>query len=192
MPKLLKQCSLKWGSYTNPGANRRAEDLEQTDVDKKIIRLKARLDKGLGDFSAHYALKNLAKEEGQKFGLLATQYPRTFSYMAPPGYRDSPELQKRCPRFSFFQWDEAYKKAFYDGFKEIYEAPHSRRIKLPLDKPSPFFTDPCADMIRDQFQIIQGIRSEDGVFDDRTWREKLSRVAAKTANRAAAVGNARE
>lgn len=187
LQKLLKECTLYEGSFhpavdlfTENPVDLDAQNFKPNNQDEKILELKHRIDHG--DTNAHFELIELAKEIGRESGNRQTNNPDILVYSTPPrGYAQSLELQKTMPRFSFFHWDRAYWEAFHQGFDETYTGPYNSRPKLPLDPRMPPFTDPCAWRIRDQFEIVQGTRAEDG-FQDRTkWKNQIVESAARMA-----------
>lgn len=179
--ELLKQCVLAPGSYS-PGAREYPKDfdiknLEPDELDLEISTLQKSLDENPSNFDPHYKLIEIAREIGKSHGREVTDEIHSFWHVAPPGYANDREAQERCPQYSFFQWDTAYEKAFYEGFNKTYMGPHTRRLKLPMSASNPPFTDPTADMVRDQFEIIRGRRSEDGVFDRPDWRQRMASMS---------------
>ena len=158
--------------------------LEQNALDKRLIDLKKSFDDG--DKDAYVELTQLARKQGsetailwQKNNLLENGFaiPRPW----PENADNDQELREKYPRFSFYDWDPAFRRAFFDGYNEIARQyiPYNRTLKLPLDPKSPFFTDPCAWMVRDQLEIAEGKR-EPYLFEDerdengRIWRKEIS------------------
>ena len=179
LPDLLSASTLEWGSHSiiDDKKNWEVGKLQKTHWDIELSHLKRQLDKGDRAHAAHDRIKEIAHTLGEHEGKRATKDPSVFQLRVPKGYLQSEEAQKQFPKYSFFQWDKEYEQAFHDGFNNAYQGLHSKRFKLYLDQSNPPFTDPCADMIRDQLQIAKGIRHEETVIDQPDVRKYIADAA---------------
>jgi hypothetical protein len=108
---------------------------------------------------------------------------------APRNYASDQNLQEQLPRFGFYHWDVA----FHDAFQEAYSQTHWRKgylsVKLPLDPLNPFFTDVAADMIRSQFQIVEGQRTPEEYEDHNNLLQKVITPISNVVSQSSALPN---
>jgi len=159
---LLDKCSLRTGYFRNDNYLT-MKFVKQDALDAKVIKLRQRFNGG--DALAYYGLRDLAEEAGQDFGKAVTLDPSLFCLAAPAEYKRDPKLQVTFPRWAFLHDYPDFVRAFHDGFKDTYRGPYPRLPKMPLDSPRPFFTDPLSDLIRGQFEILEGFRDPNGHED---------------------------
>lgn len=161
LPAMIKKCVFFLGNYK---PNSKADDpalLTPNALDEELNILKPLFEQG--DADAFKRIKEIAAEMGEKHYKMSRFMP-LLSMPAPRDYASNPELQEKLPRFSFFYWDPAFKDAFMEAYSKGHWRNGYHSLKLPLDPPHPFFTDPLADMIRTQFQIIEGKRDPQHVW----------------------------
>ena len=192
LAKCLDQCSLQFARFNISTFSEENTMPEQHDLEQRLIELKKSFDDG--DESARIELIQIAKQRGideaigvRENNLLSNGFgfPRPW----PENADDDQELREKHPQFSFYDWHPAFRRAFFDGYNEIsrQHIPYNRTLKLPLDPKSPFFTDPCAWMVRDQLEIAEGKR-EPHLFEDqrmadgRLWSQEISSYLAGIAN----------
>ncbi len=170
------KCTLKWGSYNtkpNPEIDGRMEKLTV-----RLRELKAPF--YAGDPEARAEMMRLAKEEGVASAGDVNKNSNIFAIlMTPPGYWQDPAMQEKEPIYCFYNWDPAFKDAFYEGYYGALDIPRFRHVKLPTDPPNAPFSDPCADMICEQFEIIEGSRRPKRVADAKHWRKAIGEAARK-------------
>ena len=172
LPKLLDQCTLKWGNF-NPGVFPTNE--EPTDFDHKISYL---MDEWRnGNVDAFQKLQEEAFQLGLREGEAMSAQPNAFGNHGGPNKHD-PEFIRKHAGYYFYQLDEAFEAKFRAGFDETFTSNYTRRIKFPLDVDRPPFVDPCAAMLVDQFQIIDGTRDAENIRDSSDWRERIASAAS--------------
>jgi hypothetical protein len=166
--------SLKWGSFFQKHVT--FEDYPKTD--KYLLRLKRLMDKG--SEKAYYMLcliaEHYGKMDGEKHALEGN--PNLFGIAGPDGYEKDKAMQAKHPfHGAYLDWHPDIRAAFLDAYNKARNSPHTVTLKLPCDLPSPPFTNPCADRIRDQLQIIDGERAADKILDAPAWRKYIADVA---------------
>ena len=171
LSKLLPKCSLKWGSYTR---NISPYPLTESPLDREIISLHATFTEG----SAHarHRLIDLARLIGEETGeILRDGNGSAMTMPNPNGYSKDTTMQVNFPSHgAFLYWDQAFRSAFYEGYKSTYNGAYNQCIKLPLDPPNPFFTDPCANRIRDLIEVALGKRAPGMIREDSLWNQKIT------------------
>ena len=171
--QLLDQCTLKWGSFNIVDAPQ--PDAPQTDLDVTLNKLKEPFLRG--DQIARAQIIGLARQEGIKAGNEVNQFPAAFGHIAPAKYFENLSMQEKYPSYGFYNWDPAFRKAFFVGYNDTVRVPHNRLFKLPTNARNPPFSDTCANMIRDQFEIIYGERAPERVEDMPKWRKIIADAA---------------
>jgi hypothetical protein len=175
LPGLLDKCTLSWGSFFGVDTTLKSNS-PQSGLDLQLIELKKRFDGG--DPAAKSEIIKIAYQKGRSQGRHSTiSYPNwifTTDDHDFSTYKSSPELQKSFPSYSFYEWDPAFREAFFRGYGETLDVPYTQSMKLPMDQVNPPFVDPCADMIRDQFEVIQGIRAARQTRDNNVGKRNIS------------------
>ncbi len=195
---LFNQCSLREGSFSGPDG--KGLDKE-TPLDTELARLKKDFESTDVQVKekARSEIVFYAKKEGRKLADQANKNLSLFWFGPPYEYTEylkrkdrTPETDKQMqdslpPRFTFYHWDKQFKEAFHEAFQEDYWGPNNLRLKLPLDPPNPFFTDPVYYRLLDELEVVKqieieqgrrpyttrGTRSEDGIEDRAAWRKKV-------------------
>lgn len=162
---LLGKCHLQLGSYTI-GEDEVADIIEDAAQSMELLVYQHIKNEYPHAAAPYEYMKELAYKRGRKYGQMVTEVPETFSEAPLQILKKDPKLKEKYPIYYFYDWDEDFRKEFKRGFHETYIGPHNRNFKLACDTRNPPFSDPCADRIRDQFEIVNGRRSEDGVIDD--------------------------
>jgi len=193
LSQLLGDCSLQFGRFgLKPvGDNQANVSPLQNEFDLKISQLKEPFEKG--DPKARLELIALARDIGRKkANSMPDHYFKSKQFAIPnpfPNYGKDPkadeEMRNAYPRFFFYYLDADIERAFHQGFGEASRKryPYTRDIKLPMDPPNPFFTDPCAWMVRDQLEIAKGARPAEYIEDQKEWRQRIAGYLADICNR---------
>ena len=109
---------------------------------------------GTGETQARDALEQLAKLEARKYS-----HELQARGIAPPRFVQfglhKPEHQSN-PRYTFLEWYNL-RDIFAEELIRLMGQPHNICVKTPNDLPSPPFSDICATLIADQWDIFNGI-----------------------------------
>lgn len=189
--RLLPECTLKWGEYGFPPHSQEHEDYEYYTADKLpalarapyFLELKERLKDPDWEYFVLEELKGFAREFGKNYGHIISTNPEGFQITPMKGF-GSEETRKKFPDLDIYRWHPEIEAAFYESYREHYWGPHNRHLKLPDAKKNPFFTDTCADMVRDEIEIAKNMRVPGATRDNPRSRLALIRAASELTNSA--------
>lgn len=143
-----------------------------------------------GDKDALYRVKLIAREAGKQYFYSNIdsvddyiQSEADFCF-APPWkeYAMSIEDQQEYPVFgAYLSWNLDIGDAFRSGYEEKRASVFHQRLKVPIDGPAPFFTDPCAELVREELHVALGLslpENSEGL-DGSEWRDFAQRLSRK-------------